>query len=664
MSDAVSLQRHRRPRRSRARAGAQRGLAGDRRRAGARRERHRQVDDRARAGGAAAAGRRGRAAAGSAAIPRRPIRCARTARIPPEPPATVRPARLVELPVGASEDRLVGSLDLERALTARGEGVRAGAARRRPSRPALRRRGQPAARPSRRPAARRRRHGHRLRRTRRRLGAARGALPARRHDEPGGGRAAPAAARPLRARRRRARLARSRRARRGGPPPAGVRRRSRVASPSRYAAADSALASRIQAARELLADVVLDELALRQITSVCAAFDVDGLRADLVTARTAIALAAWNGRTDVTADDVRTAARLALPHRQRRRPDDPFDAPGSSGIDEETLERALADAGPRRRAEPPDDDPGGGVREPASDGERDRQHPVSGQQQPSGERPAVSPGAPYRAKLLSVPTVGVAGPRAGAAARSMLTRGRTVGARPPAERLTRLHTSATLLAAAPHQLSRGRGDRSGLLLRARRSAPGGARRPRVEPGAVLRRRQRIDGRPRADAGRQDRDPLAAARCLPAARQGRAGDVPERRRQARCRGRAGTHVEHRTGHRRSWPRCRPAAAPRSPPGCSGPRACSRSSGCATRRAGRCWSSSPTAATPRGPDPVAAAQQAGGREASRRSSSTARLGRCVSGWQRGWAMRCGGLTVPLAGLAADGLAGVVRDARRAA
>src|SRR5687768_6961131 len=38
------------------------------------------------------------------------------------PVADVRPARLVELPVGASEDRLVGSLDLERALT---EGVRA-----------------------------------------------------------------------------------------------------------------------------------------------------------------------------------------------------------------------------------------------------------------------------------------------------------------------------------------------------------------------------------------------------------------------------------------------------------------------------------------------------------------------------------------------------------
>src|SRR4051812_11990782 len=41
---------------------------------------------------------------------------------PAHPSGVVRPARLVELPVGASEDRVVGSLDLERALT---EGVKA-----------------------------------------------------------------------------------------------------------------------------------------------------------------------------------------------------------------------------------------------------------------------------------------------------------------------------------------------------------------------------------------------------------------------------------------------------------------------------------------------------------------------------------------------------------
>src|SRR5207248_2088411 len=83
--------------------------------------------------------------------------------------------------------------------------------------------------------------------------------------------------------------------------------------------------AQVAAARDRLPDVGLPDDALRQICAVCGAFGVDGMRADLVTARTAIALAAWNGRDTVTEADIRTAARLALPHRRRR---DPFDAPG------------------------------------------------------------------------------------------------------------------------------------------------------------------------------------------------------------------------------------------------------------------------------------------------------------------------------------------------
>src|SRR6202022_912733 len=88
--------------------------------------------------------------------------------------------------------------------------------------------------------------------------------------------------------------------------------------------AEAELAGRIAAARARLGHVVLTDTALRQITAVCAAFEVDGLRAALVTARAAIALAAWHGRDAVTDEDVRQAVRLALPHRRRR---DPFDPP-------------------------------------------------------------------------------------------------------------------------------------------------------------------------------------------------------------------------------------------------------------------------------------------------------------------------------------------------
>src|SRR6185436_20631172 len=96
---------------------------------------------------------------------------------------------------------------------------------------------------------------------------------------------------------------------------------------------------------------------LRRIAALCAAFDVDGMRADLVVARTAVAHAAWRGASVVAEEDIRVAAELALPHRRRR---DPFDDPG---LDPEQLDEALSQAGesadPEPDPNPPDGDGGG-----------------------------------------------------------------------------------------------------------------------------------------------------------------------------------------------------------------------------------------------------------------------------------------------------------------
>ncbi|SPL97969.1 ChlI component of cobalt chelatase involved in B12 biosynthesis / ChlD component of cobalt chelatase involved in B12 biosynthesis [[Actinomadura] parvosata subsp. kistnae] len=117
---------------------------------------------------------------------------------------------------------------------------------------------------------------------------------------------------------------------------------------ARWAGAEAVLARRIAAARARVAQVRLPDARLRQIATVCAAFEVDGLRADLVTANAAVAHAAWQGRDRVTTEDVRAAARLSLPHRRRR---DPFDAPG---LDEALLEELL-----ERTSGDDDDDPDG-----------------------------------------------------------------------------------------------------------------------------------------------------------------------------------------------------------------------------------------------------------------------------------------------------------------
>ncbi|MFD3744981.1 magnesium chelatase subunit D family protein [Nocardia sp. NPDC058633] len=104
---------------------------------------------------------------------------------------------------------------------------------------------------------------------------------------------------------------------------------------ARYVDADQVVAERILTARDRLPEVALDNAELRRIAALCASFDVDGMRADLVVARTATAHAAWRGRDRVTEDDVRIAAELALPHRRRR---DPFDEPG---ISEQQLDEAM-----------------------------------------------------------------------------------------------------------------------------------------------------------------------------------------------------------------------------------------------------------------------------------------------------------------------------------
>jgi magnesium chelatase subunit D len=254
----------------------------------------------------------------------------------------------------------------------------------------------------------------------------------------------------------------------------------------RWQQAESGLAERIVAARALLPRVVLPDATLRQVASVCAAFDVDGLRADLVTARAAIAHAAWEGRGQVTAVDVRAAARLALPHRRRRQP---FDAPQ---LDEEELDRALAGAGadPDDDPGPGDDGPGGGEPEASHETRHGQDAPApraeaapdpgpDGRPQgPAAEtpaqprpgaapaRPPAAPGPVFRVKRLEVP---------GRRSRARTDSGHVTGAQRPRDRAARIHVPATFAAAAPYQVARGRAPGGGLLLR-----PGDLREARHE----------------------------------------------------------------------------------------------------------------------------------------------------------------------------------------
>lgn len=414
---------------------------------------------------------------------------------PGDPAAHSRPARLVELPVGATEDRLVGSLDLEKVLAS-------GVAAYEPGLLAAAHRGLlyvdevnllhdhlvdlllDAAAMG---VAHVEREGVSVRH------AARFLLVGTMNPEEGELRpqlldrfGLTVEVRASRDPAERAEVVR--------------RRLAYEADPQAFAAAweqaDKETAARIEAARALLPAVRLPDAELLRITGICAAFEVDGMRADLVTARAATALAAWAGREEVTAEDVRQAAKLALPHRRRRHP---FDAPG---LDEERLDEAMDDGdqdpdpGPGSGSAPggtdspenpdsatnpqtdsparpdgaaadqtaPDAGPRGEQPE-AADGESRSQRAANAPDatnatNPAREQPPAAPSEPFKARLLQVEGVGTGAD--GRRSRARATGGRSVGARPGSHGL---HLVATVHAAAPQQVARGRRE-GALRLRA------------------------------------------------------------------------------------------------------------------------------------------------------------------------------------------------------
>ncbi|OBH15282.1 hypothetical protein A9X03_22480 [Mycobacterium sp. E1715] len=206
----------------------------------------------------------------------------------------------------------------------------------------------------------------------------------------------------------------------------------------RYADAEAELARRIADARALVGEVVLPDNELRRIAAVCAAFDVDGMRADLVVARTAAAHAAWRGAKAVEEQDVRVAAELALPHRRRR---DPFDDPG---IDRDQLDQALAQAGDDE-PEPDPDPPGGGQ---SAEGAAEQPN-SSAAQKPQPPRPSAPPSKTFRARALTVPGVGDGAP--GRRSRARNATGSVIAAADGGDTNSGahgLHLFATLLSAA------------------------------------------------------------------------------------------------------------------------------------------------------------------------------------------------------------------------
>jgi magnesium chelatase subunit D len=197
-----------------------------------------------------------------------------------------------------------------------------------------------------------------------------------------------------------------------------------------WADAEAALAERLAVA----APAPLDDDLLRAAAEVAVAAGAEGLRADLVLARAAAALAGWEQRA-VVPDDLRTVAPLVLAHRARRHP---LDSPGTPHPElDDILDHVLDDVlDPPSASAPPT--------EPQPEGKPPPDHG----QDPSGSQERVDDAGPV-ARVVALRAPRADQPSASGRRSPVATdRGRTVGSTVPTGSPRAVHPSATVTAAA------------------------------------------------------------------------------------------------------------------------------------------------------------------------------------------------------------------------
>ncbi len=216
---------------------------------------------------------------------------------------------------------------------------------------------------------------------------------------------------------------------------------------------------RLLRSRLLLPQVRVSGQVLELITNICAEYRVDGMRGDIVMYKTAGTVAAYEGRTEVTAQDVKEAALLALLHRQRRQP---FQQPH---LATEQLDEMVQDFQNQDRRRESSDREQGGPPEAEESGPdpSDLENPdPSPEGDPDGglEGPGdqdFEVGAPFSVRPIEIGSPD-ARPRPGSGKRAKVVggaaAGRYVGAALPQGEGAGLALDATIRVAAPRQKGR------------------------------------------------------------------------------------------------------------------------------------------------------------------------------------------------------------------
>lgn len=212
---------------------------------------------------------------------------------------------------------------------------------------------------------------------------------------------------------------------------------------------------RLLRSRALLDQVTVSDDILGLITDICAEYQVDGLRGDIVMYKTASTIAAYDGRTEVDVEDVREAAQMALLHRQRRQP---FQQPH---LVTEQLDNMLEEYQNQSRSREPNDSsssPQDGNEEesdPSDLGDEEQEETTDSGAGPQDQW--FETGDPYSIQSILLPPPDrrerpSSGRRATTVSGSSV--GRYVRAQVPQGPVSDLALDATLRAAAPYQARR------------------------------------------------------------------------------------------------------------------------------------------------------------------------------------------------------------------
>ena len=238
-----------------------------------------------------------------------------------------------------------------------------------------------------------------------------------------------------------------------------------------WQAAETELCGQILNAKQLLSEVRISDDMLELISQICVDMGVDWHRADITMMKASITLAAFNGRTDVLEEDVKEAAELVLSHRMRRKPFDSH-SDKQDKLDEsiekhrekqKDKEKNKQEQQKQERKE----NPGKTHEHPEKQPEKQPENtPNQSEGQPDASSETVfAIGESYQVKQLNPEFLRANRKGSGRRSKTLTSsrQGRYIKSTIPHEKTTDLAFDATLRAAAPYQLTREKNGNSIII---------------------------------------------------------------------------------------------------------------------------------------------------------------------------------------------------------